>query len=169
MPRKCTVCTHPQKEAIDKALVAGKPNRRISSQYSLSEASVRRHKKAHLPAKLAKAEEAQEVTRADDLLEQLDTLQRATRAILGRALQAGDLRTALSAIREARGNLDLLARLIGELKTGATVNILVTAEWISLRGTLLQALAPYPEARRAVALALEEAESSASEQPEIHS
>ena len=36
-------------------------------------------------------------------------------AILARAERSGDLRTAFSAIREARGNLELLAELLGRL------------------------------------------------------
>ena len=49
-----------------------------------------------------KATEAQEVSRAGDLLAQ-------ARALLLRADRASDLRAALTAVREARSNLELLA------------------------------------------------------------
>jgi hypothetical protein len=49
----------------------------------------------------------------------------------------------------------LLGKLLGELQQPGAVNILVSAEWVSVRTAILQALAPYPEAGRAVAGALE--------------
>ena len=63
---------------------------------------------------------------------------------------AGDLRTALAAIREARGNLELLARLLGELQEQQVVNILISPQWVTVRAAIVAALAPYPEARLAV-------------------
>jgi hypothetical protein len=47
--------------------------------------------------------------------------------------------------------IELLARLIGELDEKPQVNILVSPEWIAVRAAVLEALAPHPEARAAVA------------------
>jgi hypothetical protein len=66
-------------------------------------------------------------------------------------VQANDLRTALVAVREARGNLELIGKLLGELDAGPALNVLVAPEWVSIRAGLLAALGPYPEARAAVA------------------
>src|SRR5215213_3359092 len=100
MPRTCTVCQHPQVEAIDKALVVGDPYRSVAHRYaSLSEAAVQRHKENHLPATLAKAKEAEEVAHADDLLADVRTLQARTLTVLEASEQTGELRTALAAIR----------------------------------------------------------------------
>jgi len=79
-------------------------------------------------------------------------------SILTKAEQAGDLKTALQGIREARGCLELLARLQGELQEGTTINILVNPQWIELRTLILKTLEPYPEARLRLAQALKEAE-----------
>lgn len=76
----------------------------------------RRHKANHLPAKLVMAVKAAEVVEADNLLHQVGDLQRRALAILDKAEETGELRTALSAIREVRGNLELLAKLLGELE-----------------------------------------------------
>jgi hypothetical protein len=94
---------------------------------------------------------AAEVAQADDLLDQVWDLQRRALDILDRAEETRELRTALSAIREARGNLELLAKLLGELDERPTVNILVSAEWVPVRAAMMEALDPYPEARVAVA------------------
>jgi hypothetical protein len=56
-----------------------------------------------------------------------------------------------------QAQVELLAKLIGELQQeGRTVNITLSAEWIELRTIMLQVLAPYPDARLAVARALED-------------
>jgi hypothetical protein len=64
---------------------------------------------------MVKAKEAEEVAQADDLLEQVRNLQTHALDILGHAEESGDLRTALAAISQARGNLGLLGKLAGEL------------------------------------------------------
>jgi len=86
------------------------------------------------------------------------SLHRHKLSILAKAEQAGDLRTALQGVREAKGCLELLARLQGELQEQATVNILINPQWLSLRTVILEALDRYPEARQAVARALREVE-----------
>ncbi len=159
MPRSCTICEHSKREAIDKALVGGASNRSVASLYDVSEAAVRRHKGNHLPAKLVMAQAAEEVAEADNLLDQVRDLQRRALAILGKAEEAGELRTALSAIKEARGNLELLAKLLGELDDRPVVNLNISPEWLELRAVIVGALEPHPEALSAVAGALEEAES----------
>jgi hypothetical protein len=115
VPRSCTICEHPDRETIDRSLVGDSSNLSVSSLFGVSESAVRRHKANHLPAKLVMAQAAEEVAQADDLLQQVRDLQGRALAILSKAEAAGDLRTALGAIREARGNLELLAKLLGEL------------------------------------------------------
>jgi hypothetical protein len=147
-------------EAIDRALVAGEPAEKIARYRSLSPAAVKRHRSEHLPKALAQAQEARDAARADDLLSEARRLKEVTMALLGRAVQANDLRTALLAVREARGNLELIGKLLGELDSGPAVNVLLAPEWVSVRTTLLAALGPYPEARAAAAAQLMALESS---------
>ena len=155
MPRSCTVCVHPKREEINRALVGGASNRSVASLHDVSEASVRRHKGKHLPAKLVMAQAAEEVAEADTLLDQVKGLQARAYALLDKAEEAGELRTALSAIREARGNLELLAKLLGELDERPVVNLNVSPEWLELRAVIVTALEPHPEALGAVVGALE--------------
>lgn len=115
MARTCTICIHPSKEDIDKALLAGQPYRRVAKQYEASESSVYRHQQDHLPAAMVKAVEAAEVAHGGTLLEQLNGLQVKALGILTKAEQAGDLRTALMAVREVRGTLELVGKVTGEL------------------------------------------------------
>jgi len=159
MPRTCSVCSHPQKAEIDAALVVGDAFRNIVERFGTSIGALFRHK-AHLPVGLAKAKEAGEVAQADSLLDQVRNLQASALRILSLAENAGDLRTALGAIREARGNLALLAELLGELQQGVTVNIVQAPEWIQLQAVIIQSLDAFPDAKTAVVHALTEVSSA---------
>jgi hypothetical protein len=150
MPRRCTVCDHPERHGIDEALVTGAPYRSVAKRFRLSESAVYRHKAEHLPAHLLKARETEEAARADALLDQVRNLQAHALDILERAEKTGDLRTALAAISQARGNLELLGKLAGELDERPVMNVLVSTEWATIRTALMEALSPYPEARSAV-------------------
>jgi hypothetical protein len=44
MPRTCLACSSPERETIDKALVAGEPFRNIAERVSISPAALFRHK-----------------------------------------------------------------------------------------------------------------------------
>jgi hypothetical protein len=159
VPRSCTVCAHAKREAIDKALVEGVSAAEIAGRYrTVGERAVRRHRSNHLPAKLVMAEKAAEVAEADSLLDQVKDLQGRAYSILDKAEEAGELKTALSAIREARGNLELLAKLLGELDERPVVNLNVSPEWLELRAVIVTALEPHPDALGAVVGALEAAD-----------
>jgi hypothetical protein len=148
------------RHSIDEALVTGTPYRSVAKRFRLSESAVYRHKTEHLPAHLLKARQVDEVAQADDLLDQVRHLQTHALDILERAEKTGDLRTALAAISQARGNLELLVKLAGELDERPVVNVLLSPQWLMIRTTMLEALSPFPEARAAVAEGLMELEES---------
>ncbi len=154
MPQVCSICRHAEKPAINAALIANEPYRLIAERYGTSPAALTRHKAEHLPASLAKAEEAKETALADDLLGQVKQLRNKAISILLKAEAAGDYRTALMGIREARGCLELLAEMEGEINRNPVVNLYLSQEWIEVRAVLLHALGDFPEARAAAALAL---------------
>ncbi len=154
MPRVSTICTHKNRAKIDKALITRRPFRDIAGQHGVSKSALVRHHDDHLPAALVKAQEASEAAQADALLAQLVDLRDKALDVLDTAQGSADLRVALGAIREARGCVELLAKLAGQLKDAPTVNILVSAEWQGLQAVILQALEPHAAARLAVAEAL---------------
>ena len=163
MPRRCTICDHEQREAIDQELVRGASLRDIAGRYRVSKSALERHKANHLPATLAKAKQAQEVARADSLINEMRELQQITMRILDEAGKSGDHLVALRAVGEARRNLELLGKLLGELDTRPQFNILLSPQWITIRAVLLNALQPFPEARQAVAKALLEVDGARSD------
>jgi hypothetical protein len=40
MPRRCTVCDHPERHGIDEMLVIGAPYRSVAKRFELSESAV---------------------------------------------------------------------------------------------------------------------------------
>lgn len=159
MPRHCSICNHPDREAINTALIENKTFRYVAKRYQVSTTALHRHKSEHLPGVIVKAKEAAESTLADNLLDRLMDLNKTTMLILGEARQSKDNELALRAIQRAEKQLELQARLLGELNEAPTVNVLVTnPEWIQMRTAILRALKPYPEAQDAVVQALKGAD-----------
>jgi hypothetical protein len=160
MSRTCTICTHDERHAINVALVQRDSYRDIARHYAVDKSALSRHAKEHLPELLVKAKNAVEVAEADDLLSRVEALQSHTLAILETAEETGELRTALSAIKEARSNLELVGRINKELDERPTLNLYMNPEWLELRAVIVGVLEPHREARAAVLRALESAGSN---------
>lgn len=114
MARTCTACTHAERAALDAALVAGAESiRTIAHHFALSDDALKRHKRDHIPAALAAAKQAEDVAAADDLLGQVRALRGHAMDILMATKEADepDYRTALSAIREVRGCIELFVKI----------------------------------------------------------
>ena len=145
--RPCTVCNHPERQEIDKALVSGTVYRKLSETYGLAASSLCRHRKGHIPAQLAKVYEAAEVSRAAelvreeenhkaaeigqglDVLRQLKAINGATLAILKEARADKKHSLSLQAIDRVCKQLELQGRLVGMLQdNGPQINVLINPE-----------------------------------------
>lgn len=155
MPRSCLICQHPDRESIDKALARQTSNRELARVYSLSEASIRRHKANHLPARVARAQEAEDVREALDVVRQLKAINAASLHILKEAREQGKQGTALAAIDRIHKQIELQAKLLGELDDRPQVNVLVSPQWLELRTTIITALDHHPQARESVLRAVD--------------
>ncbi len=58
MARTCTICSHPERQAIDQALVTGESLRNLAERFAISAAALHRHRHEHMPVMLAKAQQA---------------------------------------------------------------------------------------------------------------
>ena len=120
MPRNCTICNHPQLKEITHALMARRPYRSIQARYGVNKSAIVRHLKRHVTKALRKltATEiplamAEEV--AEPVLVEMRRLNQRSLKILKAAEEAKDHTLALHAVRECRRNLELIAKLTGEL------------------------------------------------------
>lgn len=158
---KCTVCAHPRVNEINVALAVETVSMRsLATQYDLHEAAIRRHKKNHLPKEMVKARQVQEGLNADDVWKQLKNVNTVTLHILREAREQRDNDMALKAVARVERQAELIMKLLGELDESPKVNMLVvnSPQWVQIRSVLVNALQPYPEARIAVAAALEQVE-----------
>jgi hypothetical protein len=154
MARTCTICRHDEREAIDNALVRGVSLRDIAAQWQpLTASSLSRHRRDHLSPALAAVQAERVEQGAASLVDRVESLIGRTEGLLTAAEQDGRVTTALAAVRELRGLLDLYGKASGELddRPQVTVNLLASPEWLSVRDAVLGALTGYPDARQVVA------------------
>ena len=156
---QCTICNHPQRLEIDKALIGGVSYRAIARQYGVSREAAGRHKRnGHIAEQIAKvakkkeiqqakevqaailAQEAQEVADAQTILDEVSRLKDRALTILDRAETEGT-REACMALREVRGIVELLAKVRGELKgDGPTINIIQAPQFLEFKSIVLEVM-----------------------------
>src|SRR5690242_17735181 len=95
MSRRCSICHHPKRDEIDRALVSGTPYRSVAQRAAASPDAVFRHSR-HLPRTLRAAQKSLEVARADSLVEMLQRLISEAERLKQKAEEAADYRTALA-------------------------------------------------------------------------
>lgn len=154
MAQKCTICTHPDRESVDRSILEGESNRSIAKRFGINHSAVQRHRNQHIPQHLAQAKQAEVVTQADSLVDDLLFLKSKACDLLRQAETMEDFRAASALIGQARQVIETLAEVRGELQRNQIINIIHQPIWIETRAVILNALEPYPDARRAVSSAL---------------
>jgi hypothetical protein len=110
VPRTCLACRHPDREAIDRDLLAGVPKRSIAARYGLSEGSAQRHR-AHLSGPVLAEWSASQAEVYAGLADYTAQLERDARRIAAEARDEGNARLELQAIAASRAHIDLMAKL----------------------------------------------------------
>jgi len=160
----CSVCIHPERDAIDHALLDGETERSIAARFGLSRGAVSRHR-PHVGEALSKAREIAaiapaptEAAHGDTLLAHITALQGKAEGILAYAErvlsrveeEGGDVReccaaiqAANSSIREVRSVLELLAKAVALIPPENQTNVLINldpralkslGDWMALNG-----------------------------------
>jgi len=109
---------HAKTVKINRDLIAGATYRNIAKQYRISITAIVRHK-SHIAKAIARHEanaESKEVAQAGTLLDRLRDVHRVTSEVLSEARESNDNTTALRAIARLEKQIELEARLLGELK-----------------------------------------------------
>lgn len=122
MSRSCSICKHQSRKAIDKALVLpGASIRGIARQFRVSDDALTRHVKGgHIEQKVAKAQQAQDIVEADDLLKEIQEIQGHQKTIFNEArertiegLKIPDNKLALEALRDQSRIVELKGKVLG--------------------------------------------------------
>ena len=177
MPKRlhpqCHCCTHREHAAIDLALARGVSVSALSRRYKISADAIYRHRAAHLPptlrAKLLQGPDTDidldrlRETESQSLLAHLVALRRRLFASFDFAEEHGDTHMITRVSAQLHHNLEITGKLLGDLAVGggSVTNILIAPQYIEMRVELVRALAPFPEARQAVAGVLHQIESTA--------
>jgi hypothetical protein len=175
--RSCTVCAHRERASIDLALARGVSVNALAKRSGLHHDALYRHSRNHLPAQLrAKLIAGPSLdgidldklreTESQSLLLHLVSLRHRLFASLDTAKEFGDGHMLSTLASQLHRNMELVGKLLGDLNVGGTHvtnNVLLLPSYVSLRHALVDALAAFPEARRAVAAVLHKIEGDAAE------
>ncbi len=161
MARACSICSHPLRADVDAALSEpGALIVRVASDFAVSPDALKRHRQNHILPERREALRTDPEMGAVDPLKEMRTLYHRMSEHLERAEEEPDNWQAILAFhREARRDLELVAKLMGELDERPQVNILIAPQ---VQQVIINALTPYPEARRAVVDALAPLEATSS-------
>ena len=153
---KCSICKHIAIDDINAKLVSGVSPAFIAEEYEVGKMALHRHKANHLPKVLIQGQQLKDEDAADNLLDKVQGIYDEAWRLMRKAEGDGKYAPAVSALKEARTCLELIGRLLGELKSGPTINVMFNPEFVEARLTITNALRPFPEARQAVIKALSE-------------
>ena len=156
---------HPQGKIIIKRLASGKKNSVILPDFpGITGDDLDYYRENKLDKLLSKSPELKAEIEGDhgnDTLAEVRALKTKAMDILTEAQAAGDLKTALLGIREARGCLEAILKAEGRIQdqtinVNTQVNLIQTPEWIQLKGLIITTLAnDYPAALEALRNALQ--------------
>ena len=132
----CSICNHPQRQKIDQALVAGSSTlTALGQEYGLSTSALQRHK-AHLQAKISRAQgQLQDNLRQGYIFQLSQFLEMAMQT--ARAAQAeGNSRLVLQALAQGTRLINILLKQDLQLDQRVVYEILASPQWATQAGLL---------------------------------
>jgi len=155
--RPCLTCSNPEVDRVNAAIVAGERLASIAKWSGIGPKPLGRHKRAHLSPALVPV--AQVVAIRDLQRSALERVNDLAAELEGRIRREGITDHAyLQTADRLLKSVELLARLSGELRPSGVqvqvLNVSTSQDWLDLRARVLDAVAPWPDARLAIARAL---------------
>ena len=173
---RCTICRHERVAEIEGSMAAGLGKRQVARRYGVSEDAVFRHWHNHTSEVhkvalrthyLAPGIDLKELVEAEGsgLLRRLASHRVKLQLQFDGAFEDGD-RTAVARLSgQILACEELVAKATGELakhtKKGGIVHVVTSAEYLELRGRLLEVLRRFPDAKAAVLEAFRRTEAKA--------
>jgi len=161
MSKPCRICSHPERDDIDQAILSGVSYRSLTEQYGISAGTIARHKEGgHITQALVQAKQVQEITRSADLLDMTMSLLNEAQDIVEESRQEGDRRTALDGIGKITNILKLLMAVNLALSDRqAKTSVTTDPEFQRVMSVIMEELDPYPEVRERISTRLSEVRS----------
>ena len=177
---RCQGCNHLERVRIERLLAAGASIKGAARKFEIDYHALRRHWVNHVSPEARAAyvvgagaikDQLEEIV-ADESLALIDHYRIVRNALykgFGAASELGDGNSLALLAGRLHENFRDCGRLTGELQRGPLLNvqnnILVNADYTKAIARLVSAVAPYPEAREAVILALRDLEAASSAAP----
>jgi hypothetical protein len=152
--RTCTVCSHAAREEIDSALIRRRPYRKIAERFGVTESALSRHLNDHLADHVQEALREYGLDKGVRVLNRIMGIIERLEEFLCAAEEGKRPREFVMVAAELRRELELVAKLQGDLAQEGTVTIINHPQYIEARALIVKALAPYDDARAAVVKAL---------------
>lgn len=169
---RCQVCRHPERWRLELLRAGGASLDSLADKFGLHRDAVHRHWSKHVspemkasylcgPAQLSElAEKA--AAEGDSVLDHLRMIRTVLTGQLAAMTEAGDGRGAAYIAGRLTATLETIARITGELgelarstiNINGNVAIMQSSEFARVQAVMLRALAPFPDARGAVVVAL---------------
>lgn len=163
--RPCTICTHQKRAEIELRMASRISARAIAAVFHVSRDAVARHRRKHMTKEQTIALQAKGRGATVDELQQLKRVESESllahlvhervrqQRVADKAEAIDDLHNAAKSSLAVVKTSEVIAKLLGEIKTGTThqhLNILLQPEYTTFRAALIRALRPFPDAQRAV-------------------
>jgi hypothetical protein len=175
---RCTICVHVERSRIEHLMAAGASKRAVAERFNVSADAAWRHFARHVSPAMKAASvvkalrpgvelEALVTEEANGLLHHLQNIRQKLYYSFDSAVEAGDRNATAILAGRLLENLRFLSELTGRLQKYATpnnvttINILASPTFLNLQTKLIAALAPYPDARRAVVQSFRELDDAA--------
>jgi len=169
-----TINEHPDRGRIEYDLARGVPVRALAKKYGVNIHVLYRLRAklppqlraAHLGARLRAGADLEKlrIDESEGLLQNIATQRARLLLMQDSAMEAGDHSIATLISGRILQTVELAGKYLGEFaqhQIRTTVSVLIQPEYLEMRSALVSALAPYPEARRAVTAALHATEAKA--------
>ena len=149
---QCTFCNHRDAALLEQQIAIKQLTQAQAARIiGCNKSTVSRHMATCVPTMIQEAMKPEPVEVPGlNVVNALTTAHAKTLEILLDSLAEGDRKTALMAINAETRQLDLMAKITGQVNAAPQVNFLLNPEFVMLKHVIVETLLPYPEARVAL-------------------
>jgi len=149
MAKPCAFCIHKDRGKLEKALLERKKTQEeVASIIGVSRSRISEHLSNHLKKDVREAIAKKEGIQSGlNVTKQLMEINKVARVIIKEALDQGDGRLTLKAIERVEKQLELQAKLLGDIPSGTQVQIIQSPQFVEFKTLILGVLDGYPEVK----------------------
>ena len=152
MPKPCRFCNHADRQSLEKGILQQTITQQgVADILGVNRSSVSRHMRDHVQKAVAEAiSQDKELEDGLNVTRQLIEINQAAREILSEARAKGDNYMALAAIARVEKQLELQAKLLGDIATGINIQIIQSPQFVEFKTLILDILNDYPDVKTQV-------------------